>query len=452
MPRVLSYTPPWLSRPAPGFNLLSTTPSSESSPSEPHAPSRLIAHRGTEIFVAVKNELRWSDLLLLRENWETEGRSDQDNTSARHYRLLKVPTHGDIQQLVISPAGDYLAILTSHTVHIAILPSSSHLSSTDSGPLRLKSFQLGPTSHVLDRSPVVVALWHPLCANSNSLVTITADAVVRLWELDKDNRWSFNTPTLPIDLKRLANATNTSYDFSPSEWGVSAGFSPDVFELQVAAACFGGSADQTQDPCAAMTLWLAMREGDIYALCPFLPAKVAMSTPFVSNLTSSIRLRADSSLTEKSTSKRADDLYHQRATWVADFNAQMNAITDASQPLNHLFLNIYTRPSRPGPVPMLQGPFRFTPDNDQISEITDIFVMPSINDQLSSEPGDDPEFGQGEDISLPIDIVCIATSTANIHVAIHCEQVQPSWLPSALASKVSSTCTNSTYKLTYLAN
>lgn len=72
MPGVLKYTPSWLSRPSPGFDFFapkaSTKLTGDKSKDESHfGPLKSIAHRGTEVFVAVGNELRWSDLVLLKE-------------------------------------------------------------------------------------------------------------------------------------------------------------------------------------------------------------------------------------------------------------------------------------------------------------------------------------------------------------------------------------------------
>lgn len=39
-------------------------------PLRPPGPYRTIARRGTEIFVAVGKEIRWADLVYLKENWD----------------------------------------------------------------------------------------------------------------------------------------------------------------------------------------------------------------------------------------------------------------------------------------------------------------------------------------------------------------------------------------------
>lgn len=86
MPKIISYTPSWLSRPSAGFDLFYKTKTSSTSESaaresvqSENRPKgnnnhvrhrRTIARRGTEIFVVVDNEIRWSDLCLLRDIWE----------------------------------------------------------------------------------------------------------------------------------------------------------------------------------------------------------------------------------------------------------------------------------------------------------------------------------------------------------------------------------------------
>lgn len=90
MPKIISYTPSWLSRPSPGFHLFSSTKNpadskkgSERVSNQSTSGSKIkrthighvktIARRGTEIFVVVDNEIRWSDLCMLRDENEKNG-------------------------------------------------------------------------------------------------------------------------------------------------------------------------------------------------------------------------------------------------------------------------------------------------------------------------------------------------------------------------------------------
>jgi nucleoporin NUP82 len=82
MPATLARTPEWLSRPNPGYNIFmeselqasagysATAANSSRKRAAKPGPRRTIARRGTEIFIAVGKEIRWADLVYLKEAWE----------------------------------------------------------------------------------------------------------------------------------------------------------------------------------------------------------------------------------------------------------------------------------------------------------------------------------------------------------------------------------------------
>lgn len=87
MPKIISYTPPWLSRPSPASQAFTTAPNHDSaskrssyiaSPTKDSAeqlycgPHRLLAQRGTEIFVVAGNQIRWLDLCMVKNEWEEQ--------------------------------------------------------------------------------------------------------------------------------------------------------------------------------------------------------------------------------------------------------------------------------------------------------------------------------------------------------------------------------------------
>lgn len=82
MPTVSSHTPAWLARPSTGFQLFQPGEKSRTTNAlsngagkkvEHRGPRRTIAHRGTEIFFVVGNEIRWSDLVLLKDGGDEQG-------------------------------------------------------------------------------------------------------------------------------------------------------------------------------------------------------------------------------------------------------------------------------------------------------------------------------------------------------------------------------------------
>ncbi|KAK4540134.1 hypothetical protein LTR36_009799 [Oleoguttula mirabilis] len=434
MPKVLARDPSWLARPSPGFQLFRADgrQHGQSPVVRYEGPLRRIAHRGTEVIVAVGNELRWSELSMLKDAGERFDRSHgryaeegvEDGEVERAYRVLKTPVSRPIQQLSVSPSGDFIAILTSHTCHVAILPAPTHLHSGDTQVLRLKTFQVGPTAHVLEQSPIISALWHPLSPSGNCLVTVTKDACVRLWELDRDNRSTFDEPSLAVDLKKLGTATTTQADFSASKYGASKAFSPDSAEMQVAAACFGGQGKDDEHGWAAMTLWIAMSEGDVYALCPFLPSKWRAPATLKPSLTTSAvaKLRAIGQDQGATDSERR--VVDQQCKWLADLDAQDPIVLPGDGDFD--MVEVYSRPERPGAIPKLQGPFYVGSEFDT-AEITDIHVVAAkINDEALF---DDEEDELTAEEGLSVGVVCLATNTSKVHVCLDLEGIEAEWLP-----------------------
>lgn len=318
--------------------------------------------------------------------------------------------------------------MTSHTCHVCVLPTHEHLTFQNEQPLKLRAFQLGPTAHVIDQAPLVSAIWHPLSPSGNGLVTVTKDAGVRLWELDINNRSSFNEPALAVDLKKLSNASTVREDFSASKYGVNKGYSADDIEMQVAGSCFGGKGAEDEDGWSSMTLWIAMTEGDVYALCPFLPAKFWAPASLLPTLSTSIVAKTRVLDQDSQVPEMERRIAHQQSNWLADLDEQHP--TTITGDTNNM--DVFTRPERPGVVPRLQGPFQLTPEAD-FGEVTDIHVIaPKLNEEdLFDDEDDYAELGLDEGLS--VGIVCLATKTSKVHVCLNIEGVEAEWLPSKRA-------------------
>lgn len=455
MPKVIGYTPPWLSRPSPGARIFSDpAPQSPASPSKRSSyltappssdnyqgPRRLVASRGTEIFTVVGNKIRWADLASVRDEWEEGFQSGNsrfggsratDSGAQNHaYRTLDVSVYYKIRQIAISPSGVFLAICTEHTVHVAVLPPSSRLSERDPSPLKLKTYQLGPTIHVIPESPLASVLWHPLASSSTSadcIVTITSEASVRVWEIDRSNKWSFERPALAIDLRKLADGVSCDQDFEPSGFGKTRGFSVDDFDMEASSACFGGRGRSDEDPWAAMTLWVSMRNSDIYALCPLLPSRwrptsstiPALSTAAVSRIAS---IPAEDPSQDE---RRAAD---QQYEWASELDREETQLVDSVDGLVQYELCL--RPQNPSAIPRLQGPFAVQPpEDDSDIEISDIFVFPAKLDDrdILSGEDDDDGFYNGSS-TVPFTTICVATPDNELWLAIDLDGVSGQWLP-----------------------
>lgn len=289
----------------------------------------------------------------------------------------------------------------------------------------------------MDRSPIASAIWHPLGVNGSALVTVTKDAVVRVWELSQKDRWSFDQPSLTIDLQKLADGRSLDQNFAASPDVTNKGFSPDSFEMEVAAACFAGRGSGGWSP---MTLWIAMREGDVYALCPLLPSHWAPPPTLIPSLSISIVGNLASVEDDPSVSEVTKLLAQQQLDWMSDLDNQEPRIIEG--PPGEPPTEIYTRPTKPGVVPRLQGPFDLVlspeSDDDRDTELTDIYAIGQKLDTDELMMGEDDELDmedvEGEGLSLSI--ICLLSTSGQLRVCLDLDGVQAQWLPPRNKSKV----------------
>lgn len=289
------------------------------------------------------------------------------------------------------------------------------------------------------------ALWHPLGVKGSCLVTVTADAIVRVWEIEVSNRWSFDNPSTSIDLKRLADGTSLDQDFSASTTATNKTFSPDSFEMEVAAAAFASKGSGGWDP---MTLWVAMREGDVYALCPLLPQKWSPPPTLIPSLSVSIVTTVASFEDDANVSEYEKLLSQQQLQWMGELDAQEPVLVEDSpaDPLQE----VYTRPSRPGVTPRLQGPFQLNSDADTGDEldtlITDIMVIgkkTETEDLMDGEEEEELELDERDKVGASITVVCLLSASGQTRIYLELDGIQAQWLPPKHKSRIGSMLINS---------
>lgn len=387
---------------------------------------RTIAHRGTEVFTVVGNKIRWADLARVKSSWEDQPQRQPTQTQHdKQYRTLKTPVYYEIVNISVSPSGHFLAIATEYTVHVALLPDPSRLHDGDTSDIKLKTHQLGPTIHVMDQAPLARVLWHPLAASSattDCLATITTTAAVRLWEFTQSDHWSFNNPTLAIDMRKLADGTAVDQNFEPAGFGTNRGFSVDEFDMVVASSTWGGGGRENEDPWAAMTLWTAMSNGNVYALCPLLPSKWRPSPTTIPAITTSVVARMATISTEDldHEERKAAD---QRYEWVQELDSEDLASADLHDE------TIRFRPDSPSPIPRLQGPFEMHMDEFDDIEVTDVLVVPANLDEEDLFSGEDDYDVIAASQNLPFTVVCLATADDIVDIMLELEGVVGQWLP-----------------------
>jgi nucleoporin NUP82 len=244
--------------------------------------------------------------------------------------------------------------------------------------------------------------------------------------VNRSDRSTFSEPTLSIDLRKLANATNDQENLSPSKLGASKGFSPDSFELEVASACFGDYPEQEGvHGWAPMTLWIAMVGGDIYALCPLLPSKWQLpESPgaFTVLQTLATSINADFTQTQdnKDAPKEQVETAEKQLSWLSDI---LYAEPFPEQLPSGDSISVFSRPSSVPACPLLQGPFSLSSADVDDFETSDIIVFSLKTLTESSE--ETPAEG------IPAAVVCLLTDTSKVHVCLDLQGVVGRWLPSS---------------------
>jgi nucleoporin NUP82 len=208
------------------------------------------------------------------------------------------------------------------------------------------------------------------------------------------------------------------------------GFSPDSFEMEVASACFAGRGSGGWSP---MTLWIAMREGDVYALCPLLPEKWSPPPTLVPSLSISIVAKVAAMEDDPTMSQQSKLLAQQQLAWMSDIDIQEPSHVEAG--IGEPPAEVYMRPSKPGRVPKLQGPFDFDLAPQQSQDeldglLSDIYVIGAKMDADELMDGEEDDLENEENQQgLSMSVVCLLASSGRLSICLDVDGVEAQWLP-----------------------
>ena len=320
------------------------------------------AVRGTDLIVAIDGELR---ILSLSEA----------KRGATSYKTLASPELTITPEcLLVNATGKLLAVVGTHEVIIVVLPRRGYERQVgarlDVMAVRVGSFFHAPQSE----APIAQCIWHPLGANSASLLVLTTDAVVREYDV---------THNVDEPQQTLACAP-------PRARARGGAFSADDDDSGVAVALAVG--DCGTSDWLTLTLFVLMQNGDVWALCPFLPRHAVLRTQMVHALAalesreahSGAPLRFVGALLRQIGSGAAGEVAHVASPHIA------------------------ARPPRP------QGPLLFQPPPLELDEE----CAPAASDLLVTALGDG---------AARIPLVCIANCDGRIDVCVLAQPLAPAW-------------------------
>ncbi|KAH3686972.1 hypothetical protein WICPIJ_002041 [Wickerhamomyces pijperi] len=222
----------------------STKPSSSSSTTASIKHSKTVTRKGDEVFFAINSTIRVSKV-----------------GSSTSYKLLDLQNKikFTIKGIKLNSSGNLLAVYNEHNVVIVSLPTSSSIANKEQTLISVRSFVI--SQEVYADTEILEVIWNKASRYDSNLVILSSDGVVRSF----DPRFSLETPELAYDLtsSRLRNV----------------GLNNDVSENPVSIS-FGA----TDSLCSMLTLYVLDREGDVFALYPFLPRELSASKDQVEEL------------------------------------------------------------------------------------------------------------------------------------------------------------------------
>lgn len=205
-----------------------------------------VAVRGTDLIAVVDNELRIVSL--------SGAKRGQDA-----YKVLRSPElNFRVQSVLVNATGKLLAAVGTHQVAIMVLPRRGYEKRVGSH-IDVTVVPVGAFYHAPQGStPIAQCVWHALGENSASLLVLTADGVVREYDV-----------THNVDEPQQ---TVVCVPQSPKRGG----FSAEDDDSMIAQSLAVG-ADCATDDWLSLSLFVLMRNGDVWALCPFLPKHAVVS-------------------------------------------------------------------------------------------------------------------------------------------------------------------------------
>lgn len=210
-------------------------------PTKPTHNCDLLAIHGSEIFIACDSIVRYADV-----------------ARSADYVELDVPgADFPIIALKLNRSRSLLMISGQDKVVAVFIPRGSSLTKRS-----LKSHVVGELNH-RDTQVQQVSV-HPNCSADSSVLILTADAYLRLYDFNL----SFEEAETTIDL--LPSQVRES--LSRHHIG-------DTAEVDASSFCFGSGGDGW----TAYTVFVLMRNGDVYSVCPLVPSNCHATLKEINN-------------------------------------------------------------------------------------------------------------------------------------------------------------------------
>ncbi|KAJ9097753.1 hypothetical protein QFC21_004791 [Naganishia friedmannii] len=422
-----------------------------------------VACRGADLIVAVGEELRITSLLETKTAvW---GKSTQHLSSQRlHYKNLRHPAlNFPIQQLSVNPTGKLIAIAGTHLVVVLKLPKARQFKSLNQD-LDCDGGLVGAEVYHSESSKVAKVDWHPWGEDGKSLLILTEDGILREFDVQRDcdesqQEVSFLSAGVPS--RRRGSSGRTPLKAATKR---RRGFGVPDEEAQSAVSF---SIGQGLGDWGSMTVYGLIANGDVWALCPFLPSRCSLPESYVDALNVFLQYKANQLLAEKPIKETSDvfrDAHIRRLAAQRRFAdilasqiiAQKSSGTGMGNDGTGQTYTItlpnskYLNDSKPL---KRQGPFLFKPAPEELAlsaetgpnvegVASDIKVLPGTGAHVASSGRvkDDDEALQSISSGSGVGVVAIAWKDGRVDICLEVAKVEALWAEEDLEEEHDTPC------------
>ncbi|KAG0769289.1 hypothetical protein G6F33_003810 [Rhizopus arrhizus] len=317
----------------------------------------VLTMRDNDLFVAVGSTIRVLNLTEFKDAWTTASKNNiqlsNNWVSSIPYKILDTPEiNFNIESLTPNLNGRLLSVNGQHSLVIVCLPRQGFGDvSMFKKSIDCRTLTIGRKYYGSDKGQLLQVKWHPLSETRTHLVALSSDNTLRMFDISTD----IDDPEQSFDLFQNNNASETAVTFS-----------------------IGGTSHD-QNGWEPFTIYYALRNGQIYMLCPVIPFKSAIRKGHLDNLMNLVDAKYQKEKVSDSNDINAlTYLYKLQKQWLQDLfdSAKVGCKANPSL-MNNDTLSVVSNTSSFNFPVKIQGPFLTNcPTNSRgYAQVTDILYV-----------------------------------------------------------------------------
>ncbi|GAA93628.1 uncharacterized protein L969DRAFT_91293 [Mixia osmundae IAM 14324] len=313
---------------------------------------RMAIIRDSELLVAVGNQLRLTSLSEIKSH-ASSSRPPSPCKRSSYKTLTSDLLTFEIDVLVPSPNGRLLAVVGESQLVVLVLPRLGWASRV-SADIPCRAVPVGAYHHGPQGSARIArAIWHPWGDNQSTMLVLTADAILREYDLSRDHQD-------PVQTLDFSSATLTP---SKNRRGRPDGrFSGEEPEAYIAVSLALGAHD-AQD-WSPLTLYCLMQNGDIYAVAPYLPQRAQIPLRYLADLSAHVTAQMRTAETPQ---KRATMQAQSSYVRSLEKQSQATSVSTLSSTRDEPTVQLHPPEDLPRRHMTRQGPFLLQPEPLELS-------------------------------------------------------------------------------------